>query len=48
MSQLDPKNTGKVTEAQFVKMIKKNYKSNEIQECLNFTLIPEDILRNDD
>ena len=48
MSQLDPKNTGKVNENQFVKNIKKNYKPDELQEYLSFTLIPDEILRNND
>lgn len=45
MSQLDPKNTGKINESQFVKKIKSNYKS-ELEEVLSFSLIPEEALNN--
>lgn len=43
MTQLDPKNTGKINESHFVKNIKKNYDINVLEEVLDFSLVPSDI-----
>ena len=44
MSQLDPENTGFVTETQFIQNIKENYDDYELDEILSFALIPEEAL----
>jgi hypothetical protein len=46
MEILDPKETKKITEAQFVKNIKKKYKLNELEDVLNFQIIPDDVVMN--
>jgi hypothetical protein len=43
MTQLDPKNSGKINESQFVKNTKKNHNIDELEELLSFSLIPEDL-----
>ena len=46
MSQIDPENTGFVTESQFVENVKQYYTDNELNELLTYDLIPTDLLES--
>lgn len=46
MAQLDPENSGFVTEAQFVENVKLNYSDYELNELLTYDLIPRDLLES--
>lgn len=46
MAQLDPENTGFVTESQFVENVRLNYSDYELNELLTYDLIPSDLLES--
>ena len=46
MSQIDPENTGFVTESQFVENIKQYYTEQELSEILTYDLIPTELLES--
>ena len=46
MGQIDPENTGFVTETQFVENVKQYYTEQELNEMFTYDLIPNELLES--